>query len=476
MGACSRLGPCCALSVFACLLAMSASGARAQTAALDSAEATDAKTAEPEPKPVEPAVDKAQAWVIQAQSTLVDQGTFRFRSPYDGANSLNPGTRGRETVDATLYGGLRLWRGAQVWINPEIDQGFGLSDTLGVAGFPSGEAYKVGKQAPYIRLQRFFLRQTVDLGGEAQAVDADQNVLSSTTTTNRLVFTAGEFGVGDVFDTNKYAHDPRGDFLNWSLIDAGSFDYAANSWGYTYGVAGEWYQGPWVARLGLFDMSKDPNGERPDDTFTEFQVVPELERDFSLLGQAGKLKLTGFISRARMGDFADAIRLAEATDAVPDVLLVRRYHSHAGLNFNLEQQLSDDLGVFARGGWADGHQQAYEFTDIDKTLSGGASLSGKRWGRPDDTVGLAGVVNDISRDFKTYLNDGGLGILIGDGRLPDAGAEKILETYYSLAAAKFAHISFDYQFVENPAYNRDRGPVSIIAIRLHLQSNALFAR
>ncbi len=412
-------------------------------------------------------------WVIQGQATYVDQGTLRFHSPYAGPNSLNPGARGRETFDATLFGGIKPWKGAEVWLDPELDQGFGLSDTLGIAGFPSGEAYKVGKQKPYIRVQRLFLRQTFDLGGDAEKLDGDQNLFAATHSANRLVLWAGKMSVGDVFDTNKYAHDPRGDFFNWSLIDAGSFDYAADAWGYTYGLAGEWYEGQWTLRAGLYDMSKVPNGEAPDDTFSQFQMIVEGERRFSVFGQPGRLKVTAFDSRARMGDFADAIRLSEETGAAPDVLLVRQYRSHAGVSFNLEQQVSDDLGVFARGGWADGHQQSYEFTDIDRTLSAGASLTGKRWGRPDDVIGLAGVENEISKDFKAYLSNGGLGILIGDGRLTSSGPEKILETSYNLAAAKFAHVTFDYQFVDNPAYNRQRGPVSIMAIRLHLQTDSL---
>ncbi len=450
-------------STLTLVLAIRSDAAFAQAASSDSTPAQPA-----------PAHDKpSDIWVVQAQSTFLDQGTLRFRSPYVGPNSLNPGARGRETFDATLFGGVKPWKGAEIWLDPELDQGFGLSDTFGIAGFPSGEAYKVGKQKPYIRVQRLFLRQTFDLGGRSEKLDGDQNLFAATHTDNRLVLWAGKMSVGDLFDTNKYAHDPRGDFFNWSIIDAGSFDYAADAWGYTYGLAGEWYRGPWTLRVGLYDMSKAPNGEALEDTFAQFQMLVEGERRFQLFGQPGKLKITGFDSRARMGDFADAIRLGEAANSNPDVLLVRAYRSHAGVSFNLEQQVTDDLGVFARGGWADGHQQAYEFTDIDRTFSAGLSLAGKRWGRPDDLIGLAGVENEISSDFKAYLSDGGLGILIGDGQLTSAGPEKILETYYNLAAAKFAHVTFDYQFVDNPAYNRQRGPVSILAIRLHLQTNSL---
>jgi high affinity Mn2+ porin len=427
------------------------------------------ETSSPAPPAEAPAeaLPPIQPWAIHTQGTATYQGAFGYSAAYSGPNSLPPGGQARETVDATLFAGFRPWAGAEIWINPEVDQGFGLANTLGFAGFTSGEAYKVGKVDPYIRLQRFFMRQTIDLGGETQGVDADQNVLGGTQTANRLVFTFGKMQVTDVFDTNKYAHDPRSDFLNWTLIDAGSFDYAADAWGYTYGMAGEWYQGPWVARLGLFDMSLVPNGERPDDHFTQFQIVAEGERDFALLGQPGKLKLTGFVSRARMGDYADALREAESTGTVPNVMDVRDYRSHAGLSANLEQQVSDELGVFARLGFNDGHQQAYEFTDVNRTVSLGASLAGKRWGRPDDTVGVAGVVNDISKDFKAYLAAGGLGVLIGDGQLIHSGPEEILETYYSWAVNKVVHLSVDYQFVEHPGYNADRGPVSVLAFRLH---------
>ncbi len=184
----------------------------------------------------------------------MEQETSDFTAPYAGANSLSP-NRGAETVDAALYLGARLWRGAEAWINGEIDQGFGLDDTLGVAGFPSGEAYKIGRSRPYLRLPRLFLRQTLDLGEAGETVDAAANQLGGSRGADRVVITIGKFSVGDIFDTNRYAHDPRGDFLNWAAIDAGTFDYAADAWGYTAGAAVEWYQGAWTLRGGLFDLS-----------------------------------------------------------------------------------------------------------------------------------------------------------------------------------------------------------------------------
>ncbi len=410
-----------------------------------------------------------QAFAIHVQSTFVDQAHDAFTSPFEGANSLTPKAAGRETFDFTVFAGARLWRGAEVWANPEIDQGFGLSNTLGVAGFPNGEGYKVGKVDPYLRLQRLFLRQTIDLSGNASQVDADLNQLGKSQTANRLVFTVGKFSVTDVFDTNKFAHDPKHDFLNWALIDTGTFDYAADAWGYTVGAAGEWYQGGWTFRTGVFDLSDVPNSTRLDSHFGQFQLVGEIEKRYQLAGRDGAIRLTGFLSRGRMGAFADAIALAIATDSTPSTALVRRYRSREGLSFNVEQQVTKDLGLFLRAGYAGGGVEPYEFADIDRTVSGGLSLSGRRWGAPNDTLALAGIVNGISRIHELYLADGGLGILVGDGALPHPGPEEILETYYDHALGKIVHVALDFQFVENPAYDRDRGPVSILAVRIHAQ-------
>jgi high affinity Mn2+ porin len=410
-----------------------------------------------------------QSFAIHGQATLVDQANAAFTSPYAGANSLPGKAEGRETFDMTLFLGFRPWRGAEIWADPEVDQGFGLGDTLGVAGFPSGEAYKVGASAPYFRLQRLFLRQTIDLGGPKAKVEPDINQLGMGQSADRLVITIGKYAVTDIFDTNAYAHDPKHDFLNWALIDAGTFDYAADAWGYTVGAAVEWYRGDWTLRGGAFDLSVVPNSETLDANFGQFQLIGELERRFTIAGRDGSLKITGYLSRGNMGTYADALALAQSEGGAPSTAAVRQYRGRGGLSFNLQQQLSGDLGLFARGGVANPNVEPYEFTDIDRTISMGLSLSGRRWGRPNDTFALAGVVNAISPVHQSYLAAGGLGILVGDGQLPHPGSEDILETYYDLPLGRFAHFALDYQFVNNPAYNRDRGPVSIFAARLHAQ-------
>lgn len=406
---------------------------------------------------------------FHVQGTVVTQYHPSFPSPYRGPQSLDPGSRADETFDFTVYAGLALWRGAELWANPEVDQGFGLSDTLGVDGFVSAEAYKVGHSYPYIKVQRLFVRQTVGLGGGGEKVDADLNQLAGPRDKNRLVFTVGKISAADIFDTNRYAHDARNDFLNWSAVDTATYDYAADAWGYTYGATGEWYAGDWTARLGGFDLSGVPNNKNLDKTFHQYQVDAEVERRFSLFGQAGAVRLTGFVSRGRMARLRDAVDLARETGRPADVALVRHYHSRPGLSVNLEQQITADLGVFARAGFADPRYEGYEFTDIDRTVAVGGSLRGKRWGRADDVVGLVGVLNAAGKPVRDYLNAGGLGILAGDGRLPDPGGERIVEAYYSLALATFARLSADFQYVADPAFNRDRGPVQVFGLRLHLQ-------
>jgi len=406
-------------------------------------------------------------FAVHGETTFIEQYAPPFRAPYSGANSLF-GNQGRESWDESLSVGFKLWQGAEFWVDPEVDQGFGLSNTEGIAGFTNGAAGKVGAAVPYPRVQRYFLRQTIDLGGKSEKVDGAANQFAGSQTADRLVITVGKFAVTDVFDKNKYATDPRNDFMNWALVNTGTLDYAADAWGYSYGASVEWYQGDWTLRGGLFDLSIVPNSIELDPTLDEFQWIGEVERHYDAWGHPGKIAITGFLSRGRMGTFADAIALAQATGGTPSTAAVRQYRSRPGLSANLEQEITSDLGVFMRAGWADGAVEPYEYADIDRTAAAGLQLKGTQWGRPTDTFGLAGVVNGISAEHEAYLNDGGLGILVGDGKLPHPGAEQIVETYYAFPIYAMT-ATLDYQFIVNPAYNEDRGPVSVLGARLHYQ-------
>jgi high affinity Mn2+ porin len=406
-------------------------------------------------------------WAVHGQATFVEQFHPAFRAPYSGPSSMFGGAQGRETLDATLYLGVRPWAGGEAWADMEMDQGFGLTNTLGAAAFPSAEAYKVGRSAPYGRLQRLFFRQTFDLGGNEQNVESAANQLGGTRTSGNLVLTGGKFSVTDIFDANSYAHDARSDFLNWAVVDAGAFDYAADAWGYSYGLAAEWSFEAWSFRGGLFDLSRVPNTTQLETGFAQFELVAEIERRIALWDRDGKIKLLGFVNRGRMGAYKDAVALAALNRLRPDTSLVRRYRSRPGGSFNLEQGITGDLGFFLRASLNDGSQETYEFTDMHRSVSTGFSLKGRAWARSDDTVGMAFETSAISRAARSYLAAGGLGLLIGDGRLTRYRDEEVVEAYYDAEIIKGINMALDYQLIANPAYNADRGPISVLGLRLH---------
>jgi high affinity Mn2+ porin len=410
-----------------------------------------------------------EAWNVLGQFTNVTQWHPAFTSPYTGQNSLNPNSNSAETTDLTLFAGMRISVGGELWINPEIDQGFGLSNTLGVAGFPSGEGYKIGANAPYLRLPRLFYRQFINLGGEEQTIASAANQLGRTQSTDNVILTIGKLSVTDVFDTNTYAHDPRSDFFNWSIVESGAFDYAADAWGFTKGASVEWTQSWWTMRGGFFDLSTIPNTTILDPTFSQHEWVGELEERYQLWEHPGKVKLLGFVNQGKMGSYADALQLQRQTGSpTPDTALVRRGSSQSGVAINLEQEVSSDLGAFARASMNNGSKEADDFTEINKSIAAGLSLRGDRWGHHDDTFGFAAVANGLSGDARNYFAAGGMGILIGDGHL-NYGLEKIMETYYSFSVHAVDHLmlTLNYQYVVNPAYNQDRGPVSIFGLRVH---------
>lgn len=414
------------------------------------------------------AAQDEEPWALHGQVTNITQQHNRFNAPYSGPNSLSPKGRVEETSDITLFAGIRLWHGAEFWINPELDQGFGFDNTLGVAGFPNGGAYKLGANTPYWRLPRAFIRQVIPLGGATVNVASSANQLAGTRSTNNLTLTVGKFAAVDIFDTNRYAHDPRADFLNWTAIEAGAFDYAADSWGYTFGAAAEWQQEWWTLRGGVFQLSAIPNGKVIGVQSSQYELLMEGEARHQWHGHPGKVKLLVYSNHGRMGSYRDALAQGQQSASTPDVSQIRHMASSSGLALNLEQELATDLGVFARLSAHNGDKETYEFSDVNRSLSLGLSLQGARWGRPDDTVGIATVVNALSDDARAYFASGGLGVLIGDGQLNYA-PEKIAELYYALHPMAHVTLTLDYQHVSNPAYNQDRGPVSIYGVRVHAE-------
>ncbi len=395
---------------------------------------------------------KGGAWNLHFQSTLIGQGVFPFPAAYSGANSLDPHGQIKDTFSFDVTGNVRLWRGAEFYTDALMWQGFGLSNTEGLAAFPNGEAYRAGKSYPGAAIARAYLQDTFSFGGGG-AGQSDR----------RLILTVGRFAATDVFDKNVYAEDARTQFMNWAFITNLAWDYPADTLGFTNGVAAEFDAGAWAARLGIFQVSRVQNGRSLDWNLPHaWSAAGELERRYALGGRPGALRLLAWEERAHMGNYQESLR----DPAEIQLNGLARYRSKYGFGINLQQQIRPSLGMFMRLGWNDGKNEIWEFTDADRTASVGLSWKGAWWHRPQDTVGVATVVNGISAVHRQFLAAGGLGITIGDGAL-DYGTERLTEAYYDWRLAKHFWLTFDYQRAVNPAYNRARGPADILATRLH---------
>jgi hypothetical protein len=409
------------------------------------------------------------------QTTLIDQQLFKFHSPYEGSNSLRSRSENEKSDTYTLFLGARLTQGLEIYVNPEMARGNGIGEALGLAGYTNGDVIRnptLGMQ-PY--LARYFLRWTTATGHGTEKTEPGENQIAGTKRpTHRVVITLGKLGTNDIFDTNAYANNTRTQFMNWALINNGAYDYAADTRGYSQGLAIEWVHPDWAFRIGSFEMPTVANG--PDlsgDLVHNRGDQMEVELHPHLLSRKSPLvlRLLGYRNLAHMGDYRQAVALAQQTHTTPDITAVRtRGAVKYGLGINCEQPLGDDgnTGLFGRYGWDDGRTESFAYTEIDRTFSLGGQLSGKRWGRPDDRLSLAFVQNDLSGPHKDYLAAGGLGFLLGDGKL-NYGSEQIVETYYSYQIARPLALALDYQFINNPGYNRDRGPVSVLSVRLHLE-------
>ncbi len=422
-----------------------------------------------------------QNWNFHAQSTGIVQGYPGFRSEYpDGPNSLPSGGQTRETISVDLMAGARLWRGAEAHVDGLMWQGSGVGNTEGIEGFPNGEAYRIGTSVPNGSITRLFVRQTIGFGGDQETVQDDALDLAGQKDVSRLTITVGRFSAKDIFDNNAYANDARTQFLNWGFGANEAWDYPADAIGYTTGIALELNQPKWALRYGFFQVPEVQNGLNWEDKFLTwpynsdsndgpfFQawgMVTELERRYTICDRPGTIRGLAFLNRAQMAEYSQATALLQNGQSF---LSARSYHEKYGFGLNWEQEITKNLGVFSRLGWNDDREEGWMFSDVGHAGSVGLSLKGGYWERPDDTFGLAGLANGISKTAQEFFQAGGVGILAGDGAGHfNYGWEKILETYYDFKIWDGIHGAVDYQYVTNPAFNRDRGPASIFAGRLH---------
>jgi high affinity Mn2+ porin len=411
---------------------------------------------------------KQERYSLHFQQTIITQYKPPFTAPYTGKNSLSPLTETQTSITSTLFGAMRLWKGAEVFFNPELSGGSGLSKTTGIAGFPNGETFRVNSVAPSIYIARLYLKQTFEWGTEKDTIDADANVLGKIRSKRYFSVAAGKYGMADFFDGNNFSHDPRSQFMNWALMDNGAWDYPANTRGYVMGLYTELGQPTWTLRFSVTMNVTQANSSTWDAKIAKANTeTVEYEKRYAIDGQKGTLRILGFLNNGKFGNYDQAIA---QNPKAPNVDSTQSYGRHKyGFGINTDQYLTKDFGVFAKASWNDGHTQTWFFTEIDRSITFGGELKGTQWSRPDDEVALAFIGDGLSGPHRNYLADGGYGFIIGDGKLNYA-PEMIAEIYYKINAyQKKFFLTPDYQFILNPAYNKDRGPVNVFSLRAHVE-------
>jgi len=417
-----------------------------------------------------PHLAEGRYW-ISGQANAIFQSNAPFTARYSGPNSFKSRydkTTGRVI---SLYGGFQIDRSDEVLASGEEAEGLGLSSTVGIAGFPDLDAVRdpTLTAAPY--LARIFVRHVFALGQEKE--DADRGPLStfSRLPSRRLEVRGGKYGIVDFFDTNSVGGDSHLQFLNWSVDQNGSFDFTADARGYTWGLMGEYQSPAWGLRSVLALMPGPKNGgplvwnlRRANTSVSEFELhnLP--------FGKSGIIRLLGWVNHANMGVYQYAIdQFLAGKTPVPDISAhPLQVTAKYGFGINMEQGLSKSITAYGRFGWNNGKTESWSFTEIDQTFSGGLVAVGSLWKRKFDRAGLAFASNAISSVHQRYLALGGLGFVLGDGRL-NYGRETVVESFYTAHVWRGVYIAPDIQYIGSPGYNQSRGPVVVPSFRLHVE-------
>lgn len=402
------------------------------------------------------------------QETIITQYKPAFKAPYSGQNSLSPKEETQSSITTTFFGVTRLWKGAEAYFNPELSGGAGLSQTLGIAGFPNGETFRVGGVQNKMYIARLYFKQNFEWGKEKDTIENGVNQLAGLKSKRYFSFAVGKFNLGDFFDQNNFSHDPRSQFMNWALMDNAAWDYPANTRGYVIGAYTELGQPAWTLRFAVTMVVTQANASIWDAKIGKANTETiEYERRYMLSGQKGTVRFLGFLNNGKFGNYEQAIALSPTA---PNVDTTQHYGRHKyGFGINMDQYLTKDFGVFAKASFNDGHTETWFFTEIDRSLTFGGIMKGTKWKRAFDEAGLAFIANGLSGPHRDYLAAGGYGFLIGDGKLNYA-PEMIAELYYKFDVfQKKFFLTPDYQFIVNPAYNKDRGPVNVFSIRAHVE-------
>jgi high affinity Mn2+ porin len=429
-------------------------------------------TQEADPVPTMFAHPETDRWWISGQANWISQWHPTFRSPYQGVNSLSPEAQDATSRVLTLFTGLRLTGTAEFLLDVQETAGHGIGEALGLAGATNLDVVRnpLLSKAPYVA--RLMWHQIIPLSGEKVISVRTPFSLFSTLPVRRLEVRFGKFSMADFFDLNGYGSDTDFQFMNWAVDNNGTYDYAADTRGFTFGAMLEYHDRRWAVRFAEGLMPKVANGIHLDADVSRAHAE-NIEFDVHgavLRKQQGIVRFLSFVNHANMGSYREAVdNFLAGITTKPDITAhPLRTTIKYGFGVNFEQPLNDWMGVFGRWGWNEGRHESYAYTEVDQTAQIGAGANGKPWHRKFDRAGLVFVSNGISRDHQEYLALGGLGFLLGDGDLR-YGRENIVETYYTLHVWRGIYPSFGLQHINNPGYNRDRGPVIVPSLRLHLE-------
>jgi len=416
------------------------------------------------------APDAPEKWNLYYQATTIGQQHGTFDSPYEGPLSLQDHSERDVSITTTLFFGLNLGAGTQLYFNPEIAGGRGFSNVDGLANPSNGELPRVASATPKPYLARLYIAHDFGFGDQMEHFDSDANQLAGERPMVRDTIYVGRFSLSDFFDDNNYSHDPRTQFMAWGLMYNGAWDYPADTRGYTWGIVDEFHTKNWSFRYGVTAEPRVANGPTFDRRlFVDQGQTWEEERRYAIGKHPGAIRWLEYLNRTRSGSYVAAVELAEQTGTTPSVQAIRRPGTGKyGTGISFDQEITTDVGVFSRLGWNDGKTEDFAFTAIDRLAEGGVSVKGTRWKRKDDVVATAFAAAGISGVHAVYLSMGGLDFLIGDGRLNYA-PEYLWESYYSAHLFRGLTATFDAQHYNNPAYNHDRGPVWVESVRLHLE-------
>src|SRR5437588_1742596 len=430
---------------------------------------------EADPQTMFPHSDTSHWW-LSGQINIIPQGHGGFRALYSGPNSLNPQSEIRASRIFTLYTALRLNHSSDIVFDLEEASGNGISNSLGLAGYSNIDVVRVPGQgtplstAPY--MARAIFRYVFPLSKENEEAEAGPLGVLRTLAVRRLEFRAGKVSLAHFFDVNPVGSDSHFQFMNWTIVNNGAWDFAADTRGYTYAAMLEYHARTWILRFAEALMPTVANGVNLDGDLARARGENlELELHPRVIAQkCAEVRLLAYVNHANMGDYRQAVDLFLAGKSPRPIIEETRQEGRVkyGFGINLEQQLSANLRAFGRFGWNEGRHESFAYSEVNQSVSFGADYAGDRWHRRHDKIGLAFVTNAISGDHQEYLKLGGLGFLLGDGNLT-YGRENMFEAYYNIHLWRGIYGAIDIQHIANPGYNRDRGPVWVPGLRLHIE-------